>query len=96
MMQISVFLCTALDFIGGLYSILLSVTANKIQEIVSKPGASICGQQWLEAFQYGADAVSKYGGASLGDRTMVMRLLYILQLFALFIISRNKINEITD
>lgn len=54
---------------GGLYSILFTTAANKLQ-----PGKSL-NDSWATAFKAGLDAVSKYGGASKGDRTMLDALL---------------------
>ncbi|KAK7085727.1 hypothetical protein SK128_028272, partial [Halocaridina rubra] len=51
---------------GGLYSILVTSAANILMS-----AASSHHQAWSAAFKAGVQAVSKYGGASKGDRTML-------------------------
>ncbi|CAL4109001.1 unnamed protein product, partial [Meganyctiphanes norvegica] len=58
---------------GGLYSILFTAAANNLQ-----PGHAVKlieKESWVSAFRAGLDAVSKYGGANKGDRTMLDALL---------------------
>lgn len=52
---------------GGLYSILFTATANSLLSTTSRRHREV----WMAALKAGVQAVSKYGGASAGDRTML-------------------------
>ncbi|XP_068231192.1 triokinase/FMN cyclase-like [Palaemon carinicauda] len=52
---------------GGLYSILFTAAANSLLSTTSRRHHEV----WTSALKVGLQAVSKYGGASVGDRTML-------------------------
>ena len=47
-----------------MYSLFFSATATALQAATGR-------EQWVAALKHGIDAISKYGGAEVGDRTMV-------------------------
>ena len=53
---------------GGVYSILLTSTSTKLSSASDLSKYS----SWASAFQTGIEAVIKYGGADVGDRTLVI------------------------
>jgi len=53
---------------GGIYSILLTAGSRAFQDQV---GGAVDVTGWVRALRLGIEAVMQYGGANIGDRTMV-------------------------
>ena len=56
-----------MNFFLQIYTLFLTSSAGCLgaEDVAATP------QDWLTALQSGIDVVSRYGGASVGDRTMV-------------------------
>lgn len=59
------------DSMGGTSGVLLELMLRKMSSSLSRAGSSIGVLEMAQAFQAGVDAISLYGGATIGSRTML-------------------------
>jgi len=56
---------------GGIYSLFFTTAANKLKKCCNSSTNEITMFTFIEAFRSGIISIQKYGGAKLGDRTML-------------------------